>query len=334
MKIIIPMAGMGKRMRPHTLTIPKPLIPIAGKSIVQRLVEDLIKVIAKPVDEIAFIIGDFGKDVENSLLSIAESLQTHGRIYYQNEPLGTAHAVWCAKPSLEGEVVVAFADTLFKTERITINDADSIIWVKTVDNPSQFGVVKVTEQLIITDFIEKPSVPISNLAIIGIYYFKNGKHLLEELEYLIQHDIKVKGEYQLTDALQNMKNKGYVLKASPIDEWFDCGNKEATLLTNKRILELSSPDELIMPQAKIVNSVIIPPCFVGIDTIIENSVIGPYVSVGKGTIVKNCIVQNSIIQRYSSIENLLLNESIVGNNSDILGKFKNLNVGDYNTLTL
>lgn len=334
MKIIIPMAGMGKRMRPHTLTIPKPLIPIAGKSIVQRLVEDLIKVIDKPVDEIAFITGDFGKEVENSLISIAENLQARGTIYYQPEPLGTAHAVWCAKPSLEGEVVVAFADTLFKTSKITINHSDAIIWVKTVDNPSQFGVVKVKDDNIITDFIEKPETPVSNLAIIGIYYFSEGKKLLSELEYLIQNNIKVKGEYQLTDALQNMKNKGYILKASLIEEWFDCGNKEATLETNKRILELSTISERMMPGAQIINSVIIQPCFVGADSIIENSVIGPFVSVGKGTTVKNCIVRNSIIQRFSTIENLLLDQSIVGNNSDIVGKFKNLNVGDYNTLTL
>lgn len=334
MKIIIPMAGIGKRMRPHTLTIPKPLIPIAGKTIVQRLVEDLKKVINKPVEEIAFIIGDFGKEVEENLLSIAQNLGAKGTIYYQHEPLGTAHAVLCAEPSLNGEIVVAFADTLFKTEKITINNSDAIIWVKSVENPSQFGVVKINSDYAITDFIEKPKSAISNLAIIGIYYFKDGEKLLYELQSLVQNNIKVNGEYQLTDALQNMKNKGFVLKASLIDEWFDCGNKDATLDTNKRILELSNKEELLIPSAKIINSVIIPPCFIGDNTIIENSVIGPYVSVGKETIVKNCIVKDSIIQRFSQIENLILNRSIIGNNSDIIGKFKNLNVGDYNSLTL
>jgi glucose-1-phosphate thymidylyltransferase len=334
MKIIIPMAGIGKRMRPHTLTIPKPLIPIAGKTIVQRLVEDLKKAIEKQVEEIAFIIGDFGKEVEDSLLSVARNLGTTGTIYYQNEPLGTAHAVLCAEKSLNGEIVVAFADTLFRTKKMSINNSDAIIWVKSVENPMQFGVVKTTNDYVITDFIEKPKTLVSNLAIVGIYYFKDGEKLLYELKHLIQNNIKVNGEYQLTDALQNMKNKGYVLKANLIDEWFDCGNKEATLDTNKRILELSVEEELILNSSKIINSVIVPPCFIGDNAVIENSVIGPYVSVGKETVVKNCIIKDSIIQRYSHVENLMLNRSIIGNNSDIIGKYKNLNVGDYNSLTI
>ncbi|HOU97412.1 MAG TPA: sugar phosphate nucleotidyltransferase [Bacteroidales bacterium] len=334
MKIIIPMAGMGKRMRPHTLTIPKPLIPIAGKSIVQRLVEDLKTTISKPIDEIAFVVGDFGKEVEESLCKIAHEMGSTCSIYYQNEPLGTAHAVLCAADSLKGEVVVAFADTLFRTSSIQGNSADAIIWVKEVENPSQFGVVKLNNEGIITDFIEKPQTPVSNLAIIGIYYFKSGELLRQELQYLIDHNIKVKGEYQLTDALQNMKNKGLTLKATAIDEWFDCGNKEATLNTTKRILELSTPEQLLMPGAQIINSVIIQPCFIGIDAIVENSIVGPYVSIGKQTHVRNSIIKDSIIQRYTHVENLIISNSIVGNNSDISGSFKDLNVGDYNTLTL
>jgi glucose-1-phosphate thymidylyltransferase len=334
MKIIIPMAGMGKRMRPHTLTIPKPLIPIAGKSIVQRLIEDLKNVINKPIDEIAFVIGDFGKETETELLQIAESMNVKGSIYYQTEPLGTAHAVLCAAPSLQGEIVVAFADTLFRAKLMTGNGSDAIIWVKEVEDPSQFGVVKTDEHQVITDFIEKPQTPVSNLAIIGIYYFKDGQKLKQELEELIHNDIKVKGEYQLTDALQNMKNKGMTLKASQIEEWFDCGNKEATLHTNKRILELSEPKKLIMPSASVKNSVIIPPCFIGLNTVIENAVIGPFVSIGKNTVVKNCIIKDSIVQRFSHVENLMLYDSIVGNHSDIIGNFKDLNVGDFNSLTL
>lgn len=328
------MAGIGKRMRPHTLTTPKPLIPIAGKSIVQRLVEDLKKTINKPIEEIAFVIGDFGKEVENSLYSIANELASKATIYYQTEPLGTAHAILCAKPSLKDEVVVAFADTLFRTSTIQINNADAIIWVKKVENPSQFGVVKTNSDGVITDFFEKPQTPISNLAIIGIYYFKSGEILYNELQYLLNNNVKVNGEYQLTDALQNMKNKGMVLKTSPIDEWFDCGNKDATLNTTKRILELSQPEKLIMQTSKIINSVIIPPCFIGNDAIVENSVIGPYVSIGENTHIKNCLIQESLIQRFSFVQNLIAKHSIIGNNSDIIGKFKELNIGDYNTLTL
>jgi glucose-1-phosphate thymidylyltransferase len=333
MKVIIPMAGIGKRMRPHTLTIPKPLIPIAGKSIVQHLIEELIAVVNKPIEEIGFIIGNFGKEVEENLLSIANNLGIIGKIFYQHEALGTAHAINCANEMLNGEIIIAFADTLFKTDKITFTDDDAIIWVKTVENPSQFGVVITNENYIITDFIEKPEKPISNLAIIGIYYFKNAEILKKEIEFLIENNIKVKGEYQLTDVLQNIKNKGYKLKANPINEWLDCGNKEATLDTNKRILELSNKDKLVSPAAKIINSVIIPPCFIDSKAVIENSVIGPFVSIGKETSIKNCIIKDSLVQCYSDLENLLLNRSIVGNQSEIIGKFKNLNVGDYNSLT-
>lgn len=334
MNIVIPMAGMGKRMRPHTLTIPKPLIPIAGKSIVQRLIEDLVVVINKPIDEIAFVIGDFGIEVEKSLLSIAKNIGAKGKIYYQHEPLGTAHAILCADDSLNGEVVVAFADTLFRTSSMIINDADAIIWVKTVDNPSQFGVVTVDNNNLITDFVEKPKNFVSNLAIVGIYYFKNAQVLKNELKYLIDNNIRVNGEFQLTDALQNLKNRGLKLKAYTIDEWFDCGNKEATLNTTKRILELTPVENLIMPSAKIINSIIIPPSFIGINAVIENSIVGPYASIGKETYVNNCIIKESIVQRYSIIKNIITTRSIIGNHSEIVGDFKELNVGDYNTLNL
>ncbi len=334
MNIVIPMAGMGKRMRPHTLTIPKPLIPIAGKSIVQRLIEDLVVVINKPINEIAFVIGDFGIEVEKSLLSIAQNIGAKGKIYYQHEPLGTAHAILCADDSLNGEVIVAFADTLFRTSSMIINDADAIIWVKTVDNPSQFGVVTVDNNNLITDFIEKPKNFVSNLAIVGIYYFKNAQILKNELKYLIDNNIRVNGEFQLTDALQSLKNRGLKLKAYTIDEWFDCGNKEATLNTTKRILELTPAENLIMPSAKIINSIIIPPSFIGINAVIENSIVGPYASIGKETYVNNCIIKESIVQRYSIIKNIITSRSIIGNYSEIIGDFKELNVGDYNTLNL
>src|SRR4051812_37811740 len=170
MKIIVPMAGMGKRMRPHTLTIPKPLIPVAGKPIVQHLVEDITKVCHEKVDEIAFVIGNFGKEVEKKLVSIAEAEGAKGSIYYQDEPLGTAHAILCAKEALKGKVVVAFADTLFRTDSKMTDDCDGIIWVKQIEDPRQFGVVKVNSENTITDFVEKPPVFVSDLAIIGIYY--------------------------------------------------------------------------------------------------------------------------------------------------------------------
>ncbi len=157
MKIIVPMAGMGKRMRPHTLTVPKPLIQVAGKPIVQRLVEDIAKVIDEKIDEIAFVIGDFGKETEAKLIAIAESLGAKGSIHYQEEALGTAHAILCAQQALTGKVIVAFADTLFKADfKIETAQHDGIIWVQKIDDPRMFGVVKVNENNVITDFVEKP----------------------------------------------------------------------------------------------------------------------------------------------------------------------------------
>src|SRR5918997_299236 len=185
MKIIIPMAGMGKRMRPHTLTVPKPLIPIAGKPIVQRLVEDIAKVCNQPVEQVAFVIGDFGKEVENQLLEIAKSVGAKGSIHYQDQPLGTAHAILCAKEALQGNVVVAFADTLFKADFTLDASKEGIIWVQQVEDPRPFGVVKLNEQNEITEFVEKPETFVSNLAIIGIYYVKDGTNLKNELQFLI-----------------------------------------------------------------------------------------------------------------------------------------------------
>lgn len=329
MKIIVPMAGMGKRMRPHTLTVPKPLIPIAGKPIVQRLVEEIAKVSNEKVDEIAFIIGDFGKEVEQTLCEIAEKIGAKASIYYQTEALGTAHAIHCAAPSLSDRVVVAFADTLFKADFVLDAEADSVIWVQKVEDPSAFGVVKLGENNNITDFVEKPQEYVSDLAIIGIYYFKDGENLKNELQYLLDNEIVVNGEYQLTDALENMKNKGLVFKPGQVIEWMDCGNKDATVHTNQRILEYHKNDDLVCSSAKHENSIIIPPCYIGENVKIINSVVGPHVSVGAGTTVSNTLVRNSIIQRNSILENLNLDNSMIGNNVDIQGDVSEMNVGDF-----
>ncbi|MFB0997211.1 MAG: nucleotidyltransferase family protein, partial [Flavobacteriales bacterium] len=219
MKIIVPMAGRGSRLRPHTLTVPKPLLPVAGKPIVQRLVEDIAKVSDENIDEIAFIIGDFGTETEEQLKEIAKSLGAKGSVYHQDEALGTAHAILCAKYSIEGNVVVAFADTLFRADFKLDTENDGIIWVNQIDNPSAFGVVKLDEEGTITDFVEKPKEFVSDLAIIGIYYFKRGEKLRNELQYLIDNDIRENGEYQITNALENMKQKGAKFKTGQVTAW-------------------------------------------------------------------------------------------------------------------
>ncbi len=332
MKIIVPMAGRGSRLRPHTLTIPKPLLPIAGKPIVQRLVEDITKVCGESVDEIAFIIGDFGAQVEKDLITVAESLGAKGSIYYQEKALGTAHAILCAKDSLQGKVVVAFADTLFRADFTLDNDAEGIIWVSKIDNPSAFGVVKVNADNVITDFVEKPKEYVSDLAIIGIYYFKDGEYLKNELQYLIDNDIKGGGEYQLTDALENMKQKGTKFVPGKVNEWLDCGNYKATVYTNQRVLEFIKEEKLIDSSFKKENTIIIEPCFIGKNVEITNSIIGPHVSIGENTVIKNSIISNTIIQTNSLIQSSNFKNSMIGNYTNIKGNVQELSVGDYNEI--
>jgi glucose-1-phosphate thymidylyltransferase len=330
MKIIIPMAGMGKRMRPHTLTVPKPLIPIAGKPIVQRLVEDIAKVCNQPVEQVAFVIGDFGKEVENQLLDIAKSVGAKGSLHYQDQPLGTAHAILCAKEALEGNVVVAFADTLFKADFALDSSKEGIIWVQQVEDPRPFGVVKLNGANEITEFVEKPETFVSNLAIIGIYYVKDGNYLRNELQYLLDNDIKDKGEYQLTNALENMKSKGTRFVPGQVTEWLDCGNKDATVYTNQRYLEYIKDTQLIDASAKVENSVVIPPVYLGKNVQIQNAVVGPHVSIGDGSSVRDSVVKNSIIQKNTSVINANISNSMLGNFAKFEGKPADLSVGDYN----
>lgn len=333
MKIIVPMAGRGSRLRPHTLTVPKPLIPIAGKPIVQRLVEDIVKVAQENVDEIAFVIGDFGAEVEAQLHEIAENLGAKGCVYHQDEPLGTAHAILCAKPSLNGPLVVAFADTLFRADFVLDSAYDGVIWTKKVENPKAFGVVKKNQDGFITDFVEKPQDFVSDEAIIGIYYFKDGAYLRDELQYLIDHDIKDKGEYQITNALENMKGKGSQFVSGTVSEWMDCGNKDVTIETNGKILNFVKEDEeLISPEADIRDSEIIAPCYIAPGAVIHNSKVGPRVSVGAGTKVENSTLSDVLIQENSTVRNAQLSHSMIGNKAIFDGSFTQISIGDFSVL--
>ncbi len=328
------MAGMGKRMRPHTLTVPKPLVPIAGKPIVQRLVEDITKVCNEKVEEIAFIIGpSFGAEVEKMLTGIAGDLGAKGSIWYQEEALGTAHAILCAAPVLEGNVVVAFADTLFKADFKMDTTREGIIWVQKIEDPRAFGVVKLDHSGNITDFVEKPQTFVSDLAIIGIYYFKDGAYLRSELQYLLDNDIRDKGEFQLTNALENMKTKGTKFAPGKVTEWLDCGNKDATVYTNQRYLEfISNSKELKGDGVVLENTTVIEPCYIGNGAHIVNSVIGPHVSVGAGTRIESSVISNSIIQTHSKIKDARIANSMIGNYAEIHGKALDLSVGDYNII--
>lgn len=331
MKIIVPMAGMGKRMRPHTLTTPKPLLPIAGKPIVQRLVEDIAQISHEPITEIGYIIGDFGADIENDLKEIASNLGATGKIFHQEEALGTAHAILCAQECLEGPVIVAFADTLFRADFKLDETKDGILWVQKIDNPEQFGVVKVNDDFIITDFVEKPKEFVSDLAMIGIYYFKDGGILKEELQYLIDNNIIKGGEYQLPDALKNMTEKGMKFSPGAVLDWLDCGNKNATVRTNQRILHYNKDKDWVDSTSEIENSIIIPPCYIGKNTVIVNSVIGPYVSIGDNSNIEKSVISNSIIQTNTSVRNVNFENSMIGNFVDYKSNIKEVSLGDYST---
>lgn len=326
------MAGMGKRMRPHTLMTPKPLLPIAGKPIVQRLVEDIAKVCDQEIDEVAFIIGpSFGKQVEEDLVKVAENLGAKGTICYQHDPLGTAHAILCAESALEGNVIVAFADTLFKADFTLDAEKDGILWVKQIEDPSAFGVVKLNESGEITDFVEKPKEFVSDLAMIGIYYFKDGANLKQELQYLIDNNIIKGGEYQLPDALKNMTEKGLRFAPGEVEEWLDCGNKNATVETNQRVLEFNRNTALIATSAKVNQAVIIEPCYIGENVVIEKSIIGPHVSIHSNTTISNSVIENSIVYANTSLKNVNLTNSMIGNFVKLDHGQKIASIGDYTT---
>lgn len=333
MKIIVPMAGRGSRLRPHTLTVPKPLIPIAGKPIVQRLVEDIAKVAGEKIEEVAFIIGDFGHEIEKSLLDIADKLGAKGSIYHQLEPLGTAHSLKCAEASMEGNVVIAYADTLFRADFILDKNADGVIWVKSVEDPSAFGVVKLDNYGFITDFVEKPKEFVSDLAIIGIYYFNSAEKLMSEINYIMDNDIKNGGEYQLTTALENLRAKGGKFSLGKVNDWMDCGNKNATVETNSKILEYEKEQMAHYPTSAIIeNSLIIQPCFIGENVKISNSKIGPGVSLGNNTQVVNSNIENSLIQENTKINHGNLSNSMIGSSAQYFGVAREISLGDFSVL--
>lgn len=334
MKIVIPMAGRGTRLRPHTLTVPKPLIPIAGKPIVQRLVEDLAKTIDETIDDIAFVIGDFGVEVEKELLALAEKVGAKGHIFYQTEQLGTAHAILCAQSCLDGPVLVAFADTLFKADFKMDSSQDGVIWVQSVENPSAYGVIKMNDAGDITDFVEKPKDFISDLAIIGIYYVKDGANLRSELQYLLDNDIKQKGEYQLTDALENMRKKGLKFRPGKIEEWLDFGSKDLVLYSTGRVLEFCREEQLARPAVQLENSVVIEPCYIGAGSVIKNSVIGPNVSIGDNCVVEDSVIKQSLIQNKCKLSSAVLYNSMVGNFAEYSKRASELSIGDYVVVTL
>lgn len=329
------MAGRGSRLRPHTLTVPKPLIPIAGKPIVHRLVEDIAGVLNQPIDEVAFIIHEsFGKQVEEELIAIAQKLGAKGTIYYQNVALGTGHAIMCAKDSLSGPAVIAYADTLIRADFDLDTSADSVIWVKQVDKPEAFGVVNLNERGEIIELVEKPKEFVSDLAVIGIYYFKDVAVLKNELQAVLDNNIIHGGEYQINDGIKQMMAKGMKFVPGKVDEWMDCGNKDVTVDTNSRMLNFLHQDgeELVSKEVTLENATIIEPCFIDDNVVLKNATIGPNVSIGHGCKIENATIKNSLVQNLTVIRNANLNNAMIGSHVVYDGNFTSISIGDYSVL--
>ena len=337
MKIIVPMAGRGSRLRPHTLTVPKPLIPVAGQPIVHRLVSDIAKVLGEPIEEIAFILGDpafFGDDVVKRLEALAKKLGAKPSIYRQLDPKGTGHAIMCAEPSLSGPAVIAYADTLIRADFDLDKNADSVIWTKKVDNPEAYGVVNLNDKNEIIELVEKPEEYVSDQAVIGIYYFKDVGVLRNELQFVLENNIINGGEYQINDGIKRMMADGKIFVTGKVDEWMDCGNKNVTVETNQKMLGFLQNDgeNLISNSIESENSNIVEPCFIGENVVLKNAKIGPYVSIGNGTIIENSTIKNTIIQNESEIKNADLDNAMIGNFVKYDGQFKTLSIGDYSVL--
>lgn len=332
------MAGRGSRLRPHSLTVPKPLIPVAGQPIVHRLVKDIAKVLKQPIEEIAFVLGDpafFGKDVVESLRQLAEDLGAKASIYRQDQPLGTGHAIMSAEPSLSGPAVIAYADTLIRAQFDLDPTADSVIWTKRVNNPEAYGVVKLNDKQEIVELVEKPETFVSDQAVIGIYYFKDVAVLKSKLQEVLDGNVMHGGEYQINDGIKRMMADGNIFKTGTVDEWMDCGNKSITLETNAKMLGFLKKDgeeKLIDSTVVLENSEIIEPCYIGNNVKLKNTTIGPYVSVGEGTVIEDSVVKNSLIQTQSTIKNANLDEAMIGNHVQYDGNFTKISIGDYTVM--
>ena len=321
------MAGRGTRLRPHTHTTPKPLLPIAGTMMVERIVKTFSETLEKPIEEIAFVLGDFGAAVEQQLRDMAARFNAKGSIYYQHQALGTAHAVYCAKDSIQGEVIVAFADTLFNTDGIVkMEDADAAIWLKEVENYQSFGVALMEEGRI-TGFVEKPKEPVSKHAIIGVYYFKDGEALRAELTNIVENDLKSpRGEYELTDAIDTLLASGKVFRPATVQEWLDCGTIQNWLDTTFHVLKTDAT-----PASAVVHNgcTIHEPVFIGPGVTLENSTIGPNAVIEQGAVVRNSTVQNSIINSQAQVDDAALDNSSVGAFAKVKGYSGSLQIGDH-----
>lgn len=328
MKAVIPAAGVGTRLRPHTYSMPKILLNVAGKPMISYIIDELIEV--KGLDTIIIIVGHLGDKVQQYITSRYSKIKNiKFEFAEQKEMLGLGHAVYMAKDYLNEEpVIIVLGDTIFEFNLADFLDSKhSAIGVKQVEDPRRFGVVE-TKNGFITRMVEKPASPEvshSRNAIAGLYYIKNAALLMKAIEYIMEHNVMTKNEFQLTDALEQMVKSGEKMVAFEIQNWFDCGKPETLLSTNKYLLKKSHGDEKFNVSD---STLIIPPVFIGVNCEIHNSIIGPFTTVGDGVKIKDTILKNSIVGDNSAIKNSILQDSIIGSEANVTGNLKRLFIGD------
>ena len=332
------MAGRGSRLRPHSLSVPKPMLPVAGSPIVAQLVNEIARVVAKPIEEVAYVLGDpafFGKAIEEELTEVANELGAKAKIYRQLEPLGTGHAVMCASDSLTGPIIVAYADTLIRADLSLDPESDGMIWVKKVSNPKAYGVVQLNENDKINSLVEKPQEFVSDLAVIGIYYFRDAAVIKSELTDSMKKARSHGEEFLLNEGILSMMKKGAIFTPGKVKEWMDCGNPKITLETNKKMLCILTEEgnKLIADNITKENSEIIPPCYIGKGVVLKNSIVGPNVSIGQGSLVENSTISDCLIQKNTAIKNAKLLGSMIGNHVKYDGNHNFISIGDYSELT-
>jgi len=326
MRAIIPVAGMGTRLRPHTYTAPKVLLHVAGKPILGHILDELV---ALDLTTITFVVGYMGESIREYVRSAYPQIEAD--YAEQEETLGLGHAIWLARTTVadpDEPVLIVLGDTLFRADlRPVLRSEYSMIGVKKVGDPRRFGIVEI-EDGFITRLVEKPQEPPSDLAIVGIYYLKRSGPLFEALDKIIAEGRRSAGEFQLTDALQDMLDRGEKMKIFAVEGWFDCGKPETMLETNRRLLELKHSASAREYAERFPDSIINAPVYIAPTAVIENSIVGPYVAVAEGSVIKNSIVTNSILSSNASVRNMILTESIVSDRAKIEGEAYRLNVGD------
>ncbi len=331
MKAVIPVAGAGTRLRPHTLTTPKPLLPVAGKPIIDHIIESISDL---KFDSLILVTGpDNGEiftHVKTTWRGKFEVLRA-----VQDEKLGLGHAIFQARNFFEkGEdIFIILGDTIIEGKfSDLVEQKKDFLAVKKVEDPSSYGIVEIDEDGHIVSLEEKPQHPKSNLAIVGVYYVSDAAALFEAIQYIIANDIKTKNEYQITDALKKMVESGWIFYTREIDNWYDCGRVSEILKTNRFLLEKRGG--YMDKSVKIENSIIIDPVFIDRGAKITNSIIGPYVHISAGVSFENTMVKNSIILENADVEDSHLEMSIVGKNAKVKGAPLKLNIGDYSELDM